>query len=162
MSCQNWRFQLFTLFLVFSLIFSSTTIAAEVFRWKDSNGVVHYGEKRNAPAESKKVIINEPSVVNVPSIKEETAAATDANSNQSVGDNAAKCASYARAMVDKQGKSEWVANSKMIQATCPGMGFECTTYNHHPEKNSCVPFAWDGNGTFFKDTKRDFPMNSRF
>jgi hypothetical protein len=144
------------------IVFSSTATAAEVFRWRDGNGVIHYGDQGSAAADSKKVVIKDSPVVSKPVVTERTAN-TGADFTQSGGadDNMAKCASYARVMADNQGNSKWLANSKLIQSTCPGTGFECTTYNHHPEKNTCVPFSWNGAGSFFKDVRRDFPMNSR-
>jgi hypothetical protein len=146
------------LILCAACILSIDAGAAEVYRWKDKNGVVHFGDQKNAPADSQKMDIREAAGNGEPAAKERQAKAA-ATPTADAPDNTARCAVYARAMVDSR-RTEWVANADKIKSTCPGMGFECTTFNYHPEKNKCEPFPWDGSGTFFKDVKRDFPMKN--
>jgi hypothetical protein len=77
-------------------------------------------------------------------------------------DKIARCAVYARALVGIQNnKSAWDASADKIKSICPGTGFKCSTFNHHPEKNKCEPFILDGKGTFFEDAKYGFPTNHR-
>jgi len=131
------KIQAITLLVLSALLmFSSHSIAAEVYRWKDEKGVVHFGDRQNAPTDSEKMITREPS-----------------GTAQAGGspDNISTCAVYARAMVGNRNKSEWLANANKIKSTCPGTGFTCTTVNNHPEKNKCEPFIWNGSGTFFKE-----------
>lgn len=119
--------------LIALLIGATHAGAEDLYRWKDKNGTIHYGERSQAPAESKKI----------------EAANAD--------DNLAQCAAYARAMVDNTDKRDWVANADKIKAACPGKGFECTTVYRHPEQNKCEPFPLTDSRTFFKDKKIGFP-----
>ncbi len=63
------------------------------------------------------------------------------------------CAGYARELVGKQKGQEWNAVAGKIKSTCPGTGFECTSYSDHPEKSKCEPFFYDGSDTFFKERR---------
>jgi hypothetical protein len=131
-------------------------MADEVYRWKDANGVVHYGDSKDAPAGSEKIIVKVS-----PGTPGQAMSGTAPAVPGSARDQTSVCAVYARAMVDNPSREDWVANANKIKATCPGVGFECITVYQHPEKNQCVSFVLNGSSTFFRDTKRDFPRADR-
>ena len=160
------NFRTMTVATVFSLLallaFSFHSTAAEIYRWKDKNGVVHYGDRSEAPNDGEKVVTKDSRGINEPAVKASQGEPAHSGGGVSLAgvspDKIAMCAVHARAMVDAS-KSEWVANANKIKSACPGIGFECATFNHHPEKNKCEPFELNGGRIFFKDVKRDFPIH---
>jgi hypothetical protein len=150
---------------VFVLLLSMFSASyAEIYKWVDAEGKTHYSEKKeDAPnASAVKVKVTIPTAETQAAIDKKNKPVKTGLSTTSEApiDDMVKCAISARVMVDSHGKSEWHVNAEKIQEICPGKGFECTTYFREPEKNKCVPFEWDGKGSFFREVNVGFPSNT--
>lgn len=136
------------------LAFLETAAATDIHRWKDANGVVHYGDDDSgAPPSSATVHLKDDSPSNHPTAatpgKSGGADAPMPSPPKAFGAFSAaqvgQCAGFARTILEtgRQPKPGVDPQRKMavqqLRSTCPGLHFHCTSYNHFPEKNHCDP-----------------------
>lgn len=166
------------LLLSLSMVFSTYSFAVEVYTWKDEKGFTHFGDQKNSPEKSKVITVHSSNSSDAPAkiiVPPASKAVIDADSEKILtpdspspievftgltAEKITACASYAREMVGAN-KSKWLMQASKIKAECPKVGFECTTFYRHPEKNKCEPFPFAGGSDFFRDVKHDFPSNPK-
>lgn len=136
--------------------------AADVMRWKDKDGVVHYGDPNAAPKNSAPV-----------TIRSGGAGAASAGAKDApppppqafAGFSAEKighCAGLARAVINNDpgitpgGNGDTRMPGRQMNNNCPGVSFKCYTYYGHPEKNHCEPFKGADQGNV-QNMMYDFP-----
>ena len=152
------------LMITAALLVSNFLHADEIRKWKDENGKVHYGDPQNAPVNSQKVAISVSQPRNdLPDVqkaaKKEDASVVFESIEGISAEKIKLCASFARAMVDSRDKSEWMVNSVKVQQMCPGVGFKCTTTNHHRERDKCEANKLTAESGFLRDQRFDFPID---
>jgi hypothetical protein len=121
------------------------THAADVYKWKDENGKVHFGDKISAAPGGTKVDVKTsppPSVpaspvpmdITVPvNTKPKPKSATAVNPSQVPNG----CQGLAEQIAKVKPGTNWESLYKQFNATCPGIGYECVTYRSRPENNQC-------------------------
>jgi Domain of unknown function (DUF4124) len=155
------------------LSFALPAGSEEIHKWKDKNGVVHYGDQENAPADSAKMQIKGgKGTPPAPAPGSENWTGRDAPSPkppQSFGGFSAsqigRCADYARDLINNNknshngnpsGNGDTKTPNDQLKATCPGVSFSCTSYYHFPQKNQCEPTGV-GPKNVVEETWFDFP-----
>jgi len=144
----------FIILLVFLFTHTTHINAQEVYKWKDSNGKVHFGDKSKAPVESKKMDIQvkqipTPALEKVnPNTKTDHLGTTPSNNvaKPSPLPNAidpARVPAKCQGIIDKIAKvpagTPWVDLYNDFNQSCPGLAYECVSYKRAPENNQC---AW--------------------
>ncbi|MBC3872537.1 DUF4124 domain-containing protein [Undibacterium flavidum] len=130
--------------------------AQEVYKWKDENGKIHYGDRSKAPVTSKKADIKVLAPATVPVKLDETNAKKDLGSAKSttvarppkVDENKgsktvdpSRVAPRCQGIVDEIAKvppgTPWMGLAQEFSQTCPGLTYECITSKSRPETNRC-------------------------
>jgi len=144
---------MFKFLLPLCLLFAVGASAAEIYRWKDANGTIHFSDSQSAPPNSTKLETKDASAPAV-------TPAGPGNGADFAGIAAEKisvCAGYAKTMVGLPGSNGiWRSAAARIKSTCPGVGFQCHTYFQHAGQDHCAPFAIN-NQVFFRETRHGFP-----
>lgn len=139
------------IFVVAILSLSSSGIAAqEIYKWTDSNGKVHYGDRSGAPENSAKM-----NVTFTPPNSLTTAPPSAAGSvgrpplqaqleppKKAVPVDPAVVAPECKGLIEKiaavpVGKN-WESLSRQFNQACPGIAYECVEYQSHPQNNRCI------------------------
>ena len=123
--------------------------AQEVFKWKDANGKVHYGDRAAAPEDSGKLDIkvnppSQPSAIPtpaaVPPLRPPVLSPYDPK-KKSVPVDAARVGPECKGLIDKiaavpSGKS-WKPLYQQFDNACPRIAYECVEYRSKPQNNQC-------------------------
>ncbi len=127
--------------------------AAEIYKWTDANGQVHFGDQKAAPATAAKVEMKTQSVKASPPASREvikpapaippiTPPPFPAAGAKSKPVDPAKIKPECTDLIDQIAKvkpgTNWQALAQKFEASCPGIGYECKTYRTRPENNKCT------------------------
>lgn len=138
--------------LAYLLMVCSTALADSIYKWTDSSGKVHYGDRNVESSNAVKIVVKAPEV---PSSKADAVAPESEGRSGDTGTaatsdmtNLQKCLAMARTMVNKVNTSppEVRADSKNLLDLCPGTAYECVTYIERPESNNCKAVPMMPNG----------------
>ncbi len=127
------------------LIFAISTPAQEVYKWKDSEGKVHFGDRSKAPVTSQKLDIKVKDlpkpVPPSPESRTKTAASTPPTEKRTDGIDPDKIHPRCKVLVNEIANTPpgtpWIEQSKEFGQLCPGITWQCIEYKNAPEKNQC-------------------------
>lgn len=130
--------------------------AQEVYKWKDENGKIHYGDRAKAPATSKKAEIKVLAPATIPTRPESTSPKADLGNAKtttvarppktdenrgSTPVDPSRVAPRCQGIVDEIAKvppgTPWIGLAQEFGRTCPGLTYECITSKSRPETNKC-------------------------
>lgn len=124
--------------------------AADVYKWTDANGRVHFGDRFSAPADGQKTDIKSspaPAPVPVQPRATPTAPAPAARGPVPVAPGKSQPADAwevrpgCKELIDRVAAvpagTNWEALSRQFDATCPGIAYECTRFRSRPENDKC-------------------------
>jgi hypothetical protein len=131
-----------------SALFLPGADAQEIYKWKDANGKVHYGDRAAAPEASQKMHIavtppGEPRVVpaSAPTARPNSPLPPDAQ-KKSVPVDPTRVGPECQGLADKiaavPAGQNWQALSRQFNSACPGISYECVEYVSSPQNNRCT------------------------
>lgn len=134
--------------------------AADVYKWTDANGQVHFGDRMPGTTPGQKMDIKAPpppapaAIVQPrvsPTVAPPRAAGpagrvapllTPVQKEASVPADPSQVRPGCQALIDQIAKVKagmnWQSLYQQFEATCPGIGYECNNHRSRPEKNQCV------------------------
>jgi hypothetical protein len=120
--------------------------AAEIYKWTDANGQVHFGDRQSAPETGQKidVPVQQPqpgSVAAPPSIQLPKGKSTPADPSQV----RPGCQDLMDQIAKVKPGTNWQPLYRKFDAECPGIAYECNNYLTHPENNKCEWVKRTGN-----------------
>jgi hypothetical protein len=120
--------------------------AQAIYKWTDSAGHVHYGDRNDANGSASSTLnaprqASQPDAGKVMVQEPIQAAASDSP-------DLPRCLALARVMADDQVRSASVirARSKELLSLCPDTAYECTSFPKQPERNTCKAVVMVPNG----------------
>jgi hypothetical protein len=113
--------------------------AQAIYKWTDSNGKVHYGDRAAAPESSQAIhVAAAPAVLPTPA---STVLPQPDSRHKSVRFNPALVSAACKGLVDKialvQAGQKWQALYDAFNSACPGIAYECVEYVSNPQNNQC-------------------------
>ena len=139
--------RIFWISLACSMIFHGTC-TAEVYKWTDKNGQVHFGDQAAAPNNSTKMDIKV-APAPVPATKAEQTLPSGTSSPSSpqlteagsrrIDSSKVKPGCYeliSQISKTKRG-TNWEALYDKFNSSCSGIAYECNYYKSRPEKDRC-------------------------
>ena len=121
--------------------------AAEVYKWTDENGQVHFGDRQSAPENGQKLDIKSQPQSGKPS--QATPAPIQLPQGKSTPADPSQVRPGCQDLIDQIAKvkpgTNWQSLYQEFNATCPGIAYECNNYRTHPENNKCEWVKRTGN-----------------
>ncbi len=132
--------------------------AAEVYKWTDANGQVHFGDRLSAPSNGKKIDVKTHPAKEVattgprefpramqpisPQFRLQKPSPIQVPKGKSKPVDPSRIGAGCQDLIDQIAKVKpgvnWQSLSQKFDATCPGISYECNTYRTHPENNKCT------------------------
>lgn len=129
-----------TRLFAFVALLAACTLASPqgIYKWTDSSGHVHYGDRNDAPQGNAGTTLNiqgRATRVEPPAAGESKATATSLPESS----NLQRCLGLARAMADSRDTTPAVvrAQSQELLSLCPDTAYECSSYPRQPDRNNC-------------------------
>lgn len=141
-------------------VLSPVARAADVYKWIDANGQVHFGDRVSGTAPGQKMDIKAPPPPPPPATAEPRVSPTVApprtaspagpvvpvltplQKGASLPVDPSQVRPGCQALIDQIVKvkpgTNWQSLYQQFDATCPGIGYECNNYRSRPEKNQCI------------------------
>ena len=132
--------------------------AAEVYKWTDANGQVHFGDRMSAPSNGQKIDIKSqpapeqrtpPAQSQSAKLPPITPVPIQVPKGNSTPVDPSQVASGCQDLADQIAKvkpgTNWEPLSQRFNATCPGIAYECNNYKSHPEHSKCQWVKRTGN-----------------
>lgn len=132
--------------------------AAEVYKWTDANGQVHFSDRMSAPSSGQKIDIKSqpapeqrtplpqyqsatPSTMTPVPIQVPKGNSAPVNPSQVP----AGCQDLADQIAKVKPGTNWESLAQRFNASCPGIAYECNNYKAHPENSKCQWVKRTGN-----------------
>jgi hypothetical protein len=123
--------------------FFPTANAADVYKWTDANGQVHFGDHLSAPANGQKIDIKSSPAPAQPAASTQPPAGRPSLEPQSKSTPAEAsqvhpgCKELISQIAKVQAGANWQSLYQKFDSSCPGIAYACNNYRAHPEKNKC-------------------------
>lgn len=124
--------------------------AQEIYKWKDANGTVHYGDRSAAPPDDSKkmdVAVTPPRQPHLPPLPQ--TAPPMAAQQKSVPVDPARVGPQCAGLIEKiaavPAGRNWEGLSRQFNRACPGIAYECKEYRSNPQDNQCAWVEKSGN-----------------
>jgi len=147
-------------FILLLALMGGPVHAQDVYKWTDKDGKVHFGDRKSAPSEGRKIDVKvaapsaSPSGQPLPIESFQAAPSstlqrlppsphwpTDEPNKGSVAVSSSRvnprCLGLAEQIKQVRAGVPWQDLAKDFNATCPGVTYECVTHKRQPERNSC-------------------------
>ncbi len=119
--------------------------AQDIYKWKDAEGKIHFGDRSKAPVVSKKVDIKVKEVSKTEITNQATLTTTTAPKlapEKKVGGiELSKINPKCKTIIEEIEKIPmgipWHAQYNEFNQLCPGIAWQCNVYERTPEKNLC-------------------------
>lgn len=128
--------------------------AEEIYKWKDANGMVHFGDRTSAPSGSEKLDVRAPPPSELLSEQEGGTlqeherrfgfpAAPDLGAGRrSVPVDPSRVGRRCKGLIDEIMKvrrgEEWKELAREFEQACPAIEYECDYFRARPESNRCT------------------------
>jgi hypothetical protein len=138
-------------------IFCFNVSAQDVYKWKDENGKIHFGDRSTAPTSGQKTEVKVLAPATVPVKHEEQAKQNEGVSNKTTTTarpqhsdpskdsrpvDPSRVGPRCQGIVDQIAKvkpgTPWVGLANEFSQSCPGLTYECINSKSHPETNKCT------------------------
>jgi Domain of unknown function (DUF4124) len=162
--------------LIFACLLSCMALsvhAADVYKWTDANGKVHYGDRQHATpsAAEMKIEVPPPPPPPLAASKPERKRVRRAPAETPSAPNALPpspttlaCESIALDWAQQRNLSPQQNRDyiQKLQRQCPGMAFDCTSYTDDPASNRCRAMAETPGGNLMENrTYKGRPKRSK-
>jgi hypothetical protein len=124
--------------------------AAEVYKWTDANGQVHFGDRESAPSDSQKLDIkSQPGPEQrTPQSQPQSGKPPQPQGTSTPADPSQVppgCHDLVGQIAKVKPGSNWQSLYQKFNADCPGIAYVCNNYRTHPENNKCEWVKRTGN-----------------
>jgi hypothetical protein len=143
--------------LVYSALID-VVYAAEVYKWTDENGKVHFGDRLSAPSNGQKIDVKPqpmleqstpPTQPQSGTLPQATPAPIQSPQSKSTPADPSQIRPGCKELIDQIANvkpgTNWQPLYQQFNATCPGIAYECNNYQTHPENNKCEWVKRTGN-----------------